>query len=419
MKYVFTLLIFLAAATSGRLHAQIKKKTPNGYPTLYDYRTNNPDGSRIYYADKRSAALMKVSPGNDYKIECNEAMDKDYLTDSLWGIVYKDTVYLNCKPFSGLDWYAKAEYGTGKRYLYLNIAIPLNPKYKSILGDYSQAPAVKTGGSIPKIGGLIGGAVKGAVDRLSTRIPVIYDTETGQCRCLTTELLYSFSQKYPELKSQFGLVKIEMLSVYAFRDFAEALNTADEQEKLKAKQAEQQAAEAEAKARAEAERAAADSVAQAAAAPAVDSTNRSDKGETVSPTETPAGSGTGPGYDGRSEQGAGQDSGTSPGPVIRESSFPLKGVGQRTAPVRMQVRRVRSGNDKGFFPKRFPQSLSAAVRQMLGAQPTGTNSRPERHSSRLRRIPGDRTVPATDTVTATRHRDRERKPVTRSATGSS
>ena len=111
MKYVFTLLIFLAAATSGRLHAQIKKKTPNGYPTLYDYRTNNPDGSRIYYADKRSAALMKVSPGNDYKIECNEAMDKDYLTDSLWGIVYKDTVYLNCKPFSGLDWYAKAEYG--------------------------------------------------------------------------------------------------------------------------------------------------------------------------------------------------------------------------------------------------------------------------------------------------------------------
>ena len=110
MKYVFTLLIFLAAATSGRLHAQIKKKTPNGYSTLYDYRTNNPDGSRIYYADKRSAALMKVSPGNDYKIECNDALDKDYLTDSLWGIVYKDTVYLNCKPFSGLDWYAKAEY---------------------------------------------------------------------------------------------------------------------------------------------------------------------------------------------------------------------------------------------------------------------------------------------------------------------
>ena len=176
---------------------------------------------------------------------------------------------------------------------------------------------------------------------------MIYDTETGQCRCLTTELLYSFSQKYPELKSQFGLVKIEMLSVYAFRDFAEALNTADEQEKLKAKQAEQQAAEAEAKARAE------------------------------------AGSGAGPGYDGRPEQGAGQDSGTSPGPVIRESSFPLKGVGQRTTSVRMQVRRVRSGNDKGFFPKRFPQSLSAAVRQMLGAQPTGTNSRSERHSSRL------------------------------------
>ena len=77
MKYVFTLLIFLAAATSGRLHAQIKKKTPNGYPTLYDYRTNNPDGSRIYYADKRSAALMKVSPGNDYKIECSEALEKD------------------------------------------------------------------------------------------------------------------------------------------------------------------------------------------------------------------------------------------------------------------------------------------------------------------------------------------------------
>ena len=147
MKYLFPLLIFLAAATSGRLHAQIKKKTPNGYPTLYDYRTNNPDGSRIYYADKRSAALMKVSPGNDYKIECSEALEKDYLTDSLWGIVYKDTVYLNCKPFSGLDWYAKAEYGTGRRYLYLNIAIPLNPKYKSILGDYSQAPAVKTGGS--------------------------------------------------------------------------------------------------------------------------------------------------------------------------------------------------------------------------------------------------------------------------------
>lgn len=112
---------------------------------------------------------------------------------------------------------------------------------------------------------------------------MIYDTETGQCRCLTTELLYSFSQKYPELKSQFGLVKIEMLSVYAFRDFAEALNTADEQEKLKAKQAEQQAAEAEA----EAERAAADSVVQAAAASAR-SIRRAvpAKAEPVSPTET-------------------------------------------------------------------------------------------------------------------------------------
>ena len=357
MKYVFTLLIFLAAATSGRLHAQIKTKTPNGYPTLYDYRTNNPDGSRIYYADKRSAALMKVSPGNDYKIECNEAMDKDYLTDSLWGIVYKDTVYLNCKPFSGLDWYAKAEYGTGKRYLYLNIAIPLNPKYKSILGDYSQTPAVKTGGSIPKIGGLIGGAVKGAVDRLSTRIPVIYDTETGQCRCLTTELLYSLSQKYPELKSQFGLVKIEMLSVYAFRDFAEALNTADEQEKLKAKQAEQQAAEAEAKARAEAERAAADSAAHAMAT--VSAVDFSDRNGGLRGGQ-PAGSGAGSGCDGRPEQGAGQDSGTSSGSVIRESPFHLKRAGQRTAPDRMQVRRVRSGNDKGFFPKRFPQSPFAA-----------------------------------------------------------
>ena len=112
-------------------------------------------------------------------------------------------------------------------------------------------------------------------------------------------------------------------------------------------------------------------------------TYRGDCGDGQQPSDAPAGSGAGPGYDGRPEQGAGQDSGTSPGPVIRESSFPLKGVGQRTAPDRMQVRRVRSENDKGFFPKRFPQSLSAAVRQMLGAQPTGTNSRPERHSSRL------------------------------------
>ena len=47
MKYVFTLLIFLAAATSGRLHAQIKKKPPTGYPPLYDSRTNTPGGRRI------------------------------------------------------------------------------------------------------------------------------------------------------------------------------------------------------------------------------------------------------------------------------------------------------------------------------------------------------------------------------------
>ena len=97
----------------------------------------------------------------------------------------------------------------------------------------------------------------------------------------------------------------------------------------------------------------------------------------------PAGSGAGSGCDGRPEQGAGQDSGTSSGSVIRESPFHLKRAGQRTAPDRMQVRRVRPGNDKGFFPKRFPQSPFAAPGRESARNRQGRNPCPERHTPRL------------------------------------
>ena len=258
MKYIVTLLIALSVLTSVRISAQLKKQGPNGYLSLEEYLSGQPSSPYIFYADKRSATLTKVTPGHDYKLECNDpSIDKTYINDKLWGIVYKDTLYLNCKRFSGLDGYAKAE--TTGRFIYMTIALPLNPKYKSVIGDYSEAPAIKNG-SIPKIGGMIGGAVKSASDKMSTRIPVIYDTETDECRCITTDLLYRYSTIYPELKDRYGLLKAENLSIYAFREFASDLNAADRRAKEEA--AEKARIEAE---KAEAERMEAEEAARKAA----------------------------------------------------------------------------------------------------------------------------------------------------------
>ncbi len=257
MKYIVTLLLALSLAATAS--AQLKKQGPNGYLSLEEYKAGKPSSPYIFYAVKRSAALTKVAPGHDYKLECNDpSIDKDYLNDRLWGVVYKDTLYVNGKRFTGLDGYAKAE-ATG-RFVYMALALPLNPKYKSVIGDYADAPAIKTG-SIPKIGGMIGGAVKGASDRISTRIPVIYDTETDECRCITTDLLYRYSTIYPELKDRYGLIKVENLSVYAFREFATDLNAADRKAK---EEAAEKARIEEEKARIEAEKAAQEEAARQA-----------------------------------------------------------------------------------------------------------------------------------------------------------
>ena len=257
MKYIVTLLLALSLAATAS--AQFKKQGPNGYLSLEEYKAGKPSSPYIFYAVKRSAALTKVAPGHDYKLECNDpSIDKDYLNDKLWGVVYKDTLYVNGKRFTGLDGYAKAE-ATG-RFVYMALALPLNPKYKSVIGDYADAPAIKTG-SIPKIGGMIGGAVKGASDRISTRIPVIYDTETDECRCITTDLLYRYSTIYPELKDRYGLIKVENLSVYAFREFATDLNAADRKAK---EEAAEKARIEEEKARIEAEKAAQEEAARQA-----------------------------------------------------------------------------------------------------------------------------------------------------------
>ena len=257
MKYIVTLLLALSLAATAS--AQLKKQGPNGYLSLEEYKAGKPSSQYIFYAVKRSAALTKVAPGHDYKLECNDpSIDKDYLNDKLWGVVYKDTLYVNGKRFTGLDGYAKAE-ATG-RFVYMALALPLNPKYKSVIGDYADAPAIKTG-SIPKIGGMIGGAVKGASDRISTRIPVIYDTETDECRCITTDLLYRYSTIYPELKDRYGLIKVENLSVYAFREFATDLNAADRKAK---EEAAEKARIEEEKARIEAEKAAQEEAARQA-----------------------------------------------------------------------------------------------------------------------------------------------------------
>lgn len=257
MKYIVTLLLALSLAATAS--AQLKKQGPNGYLSLEEYKAGKPSSPYIFYAVKRSAALTKVAPGHDYKLECNDpSIDKDYLNDKLWGVVYKDTLYVNGKRFTGLDGYAKAE-ATG-RFVYMALALPLNPKYKSVIGDYADAPAIKTG-SIPKIGGMIGGAVKGASDRISTRIPVIYDTETDECRCITTDLLYRYSTIYPELKDRYGLIKVENLSVYAFREFATDLNAADRKAK---EEAAEKARIEEEKTRIEAEKAAQEEAARQA-----------------------------------------------------------------------------------------------------------------------------------------------------------
>lgn len=219
------MLALLALSLAQQAPAQIRKQGPNGYLSVSDYQAGKPMANYIFYADKRSAALMKVSPGNDYKVECNDAsIKKDFITDQLWGVVYKDTLYVNCQKFTGLDWFAKAEV-TG-RYVMMYIAVPINPKYKSEIGDWANAPAMKTGG-MPSIPGLIGTVVTSAVDRLSTRVPVVYDLEKGQCRCLTTDLMYQYSEEYPQLKDKYGMIRVETLSVYGLRDFVRALNEAD------------------------------------------------------------------------------------------------------------------------------------------------------------------------------------------------
>ena len=90
---------------------------------------------------------------------------------------------------------------------------------------------------------------------------MLFRSETDECRCITTDLLYRYSTIYPELKDRYGLIKVENLSVYAFREFATDLNAADRKAK---EEAAEKARIEEEKARIEAEKAAQEEAARQA-----------------------------------------------------------------------------------------------------------------------------------------------------------
>ena len=191
IKNVYLLaILFISVNAFAQLPTGTKE---GGYTSAAEFKNNTPKYPSGFTVAKRSRTTIIMWGGNDYEVESTEkSIKSSTIKKEIWGVVKQDTLYLNAKPLTGYAGYTKVEvYG---KYLYVKPAFPTyaiqeemgltkDPDYTFLFGG---------------IGGAIGGAKKALA-----RLPLIYNTQTGDKLVLSKKDILKLLENHSSLKEQY------------------------------------------------------------------------------------------------------------------------------------------------------------------------------------------------------------------------
>ncbi len=165
-----------------------------GYMSFTEYEVNKPTYAGNYFlVEKRSKAEIILGGGNDYKIlSANKNIPQNTVKKRLWGVVKNDTLYLNAKMVTDIVWYSLVhELG---RFDYVTFPFPIDKNIQYNLGlNYTHGTDVRSNST---------GRMSGK--KLATsRLPFVFDSDTGDLTYLTSESLFQLLKPNPDLQKRF------------------------------------------------------------------------------------------------------------------------------------------------------------------------------------------------------------------------
>jgi hypothetical protein len=189
MKYNLTLILTILLFHLS-LGQELKK---GGYKTFEEFKNSTPSVDFQFLIQRRTQGDIVMNGGNDYKISSeNEQFSRKVLKKEMWGISDGDTLYINGRVTTGLNWYSRVE--VLGRYSYLIAAFPINPVIQDDLGLDRE--------TIGYMFGAIGGAIQGA--RIAKmRVSLLMNMETGTLILLNKDNMIKFLNQYPNIKEQY------------------------------------------------------------------------------------------------------------------------------------------------------------------------------------------------------------------------
>lgn len=186
-----------------------------GYLSFAEYELNKPTyAGNFFLVEKRSKAEIIMGGGNDYKvISASKNITQNVVKKRLWGVVKNDTLYLNAKMVTDILWYSMVhELG---RYDYVTFPFPIDKNIQYNLGlNYTHGTDVRSN-SVGRMSGR----------KLATsRLPFVFDSQTGELTYLTAESLFQILKPNPDLQKRFD-GEVEKLEPDIIKQYLKELNT--------------------------------------------------------------------------------------------------------------------------------------------------------------------------------------------------
>jgi hypothetical protein len=163
-----------------------------GYISFEEFKTNSPKYSAGLVVEKRSKTNILLWGGSDYEVESTDkAITGKIVKKEIWGIMQRDTLYLNQKNLSGLNGFVKVE--ILDKYSFVRIGIPTN-KIQKELGIRKEDYLFGAGA--------LGGAIQGG--QLATiRFSLIYDMQNNRKWLLTKDNVLLLLDNHKDLKTEY------------------------------------------------------------------------------------------------------------------------------------------------------------------------------------------------------------------------
>lgn len=200
LKSLFT--IYLISCIFTLTNAQnFENLKVGGYKYAFEFKNNTPSINNQFLIEERTLEEKINSGGNDYKIlSIENKVPLGEIKKEFFGIFDGENFYINAFPYTGYDWYAKAE--TVGKFIYFKGVPPLNKKVQEKIGfkktSYTFAFAM--------LGGAIGGGIANIIEETENakeRIPILLNVESGEAIYLTKDRLYTLISNYPDLKQEY------------------------------------------------------------------------------------------------------------------------------------------------------------------------------------------------------------------------